>query len=279
MRVITVSELREMGEGAVPEAFRGKVRKVMSAVKSPEGSARKWKLQKLTVTDGKAEIQVVFSDRDDVPRAMEGREIYVVAANGERGLYGVKRKTDSYTPKGKTESIVTEQVWVYSGAEVTFDGASAPAQAPQQQEQRRDPPQQQRQSAPTAQQKAAPQGDESQQEAPPPEAPVDPRLARLGVIKAFNFRLAKNVSAYARCIDAAFQMVAEASERHKEVGGFKASVSDIKEIATTLFIQTCWNAKAGDVENFPVREFQFYLKEAKELGLDAPAAKPKGCPF
>lgn len=264
--VLTVSQLLQSSEGSVPEAFRGAIKKVFNPNSGKNAtSGEPWKLQKLVIAEGKEEIEVMFDNRDDVSRGMEGGQLYVVAGRGARGLTGTKMKLNTHKGANKL------QAWVYDSADVNFEGGSQrPESPPARQQQRREDP-------PPAQKPANGNGanghhsDGYSDRAPtngangshPPEPKKDIKTERLALIRTYDKRIARTKAGLLRAYDAAMQLVQEVDTKYAKNGGFKATPSDIKEIASTIFIQANWTEKVTDLEAFPMREFQYYLDEAE----------------
>lgn len=261
MIVFTASQLLEASIDTVPEAFKGRLSKLYS-LKRGNKDGKDWTMQTGQITDGAKTIEIVFSNRDEIPRTYEGSEIYCVAGRGERGLSGLKRKENNYKNK------VTPQVWVYDGADVSFNGQ--PAQQAQDQG-RQNPPEQPRREA--AQPANTP---------PPSPTPTNGNVRSSegdtqAAIKEYNIALAREMSAFNRCFDAAIGLVAGVMQRHPTVGQFSAS--DLKEIACTLFIQTGWEQKAHLRPGFPVKEFSAYgAAKPNGAAVHAPTSAPEGAP-
>ena len=259
--VLTIPQLREMSEGGIPEAFKGKIKKVWKR-RSGTNEHGEWTLQTVVITDGTTDIDLCFNSRDEVPPSVVGKTIYVEATKGDRGLQGTKRK--DYAPAGKP---VVPQINVTAAANVTYEGV-APAQQSQSAPQRQvthhtdenqtgngdgNPP------ASRGQQSQSPQ----QATAQTTRLPLDPEPQtkskddlRTVEIKAFNRRLAQTSSAFLRCIDASYACVAEIRAKHDK--GFAASPELIEKIAMGLMVNACWDSKPANIENFPIKPFSAY---------------------
>jgi hypothetical protein len=290
MLVLTVSQLLQSAEGSVPQAFQGIVKKVWpSTAGTNTQTQRPWKLQKLIVTGvgGEGEIEVMFDNRSDVPSSVEGSRLYACARNSQRGLTGLKIKLNKRNDK--------LQAWVYDLADVSFEGANGHVAStpPANQAGNRVASQNghlngntkpDTNARDTRQQNGstAAKGPESVQAPAEQPAPVDPVAERLRLIKKFDRRLGRNCAALNRCFDAAFKLAKDVHNRHEKDGGFKPTSSDIKELATTLFIQTCWTEKAADMAHFPISEFQNYEAEAAAKNKTSPSEPQQhrqGAPF
>lgn len=277
MKVNTVSDLLEMSEGTVPEAFRGKIKSVFRP-STGEGKNGQYHMQKMLVTDGQSTIEVMFDGRAEVSRQMEGSEVYCIASRGNRGLSGLKRKENNY--KGK----ITQQVWVYDSADVSFNGEpqgqaqqggndQAHEPNPQDQSTYRAPPPRQQNNGGNQQRQQAPQGNSNQrppQQSNQPQqqrsAPTPPKTgpeATAAAMKEFEGRLGRNVAALSRCFDAAMKLVNDVNERYNDTGGFAPSHDGIKELAVCLFIQTSWVVKPGEDKAFPLEAFQIVKEKLK----------------
>lgn len=253
MIVFTASQLLEASVDSVPEAFKGRLTKLFTQRKG-EKNGKPWRMQNGKLSDGSKTIDIVFSDRDEIPRSYEGAEIYCVAGRSERGLNGLKRRENDY--KGK----VTPQVWVYDGADVSFNGQ--PAQSAQ--SDNRQPPPEQPRHEPDSQPANTPPPAPTNGNARPSEGETQTAM------REYNVALAREMSALNRCFDAAVGLAAGVMQRHPTIGQFSAS--DIKEIATTLFIQTGWEQKAHTRPGFPVKEFSAY--SAKSNGANGNGHAP-----
>lgn len=281
MLVLTVSQLLEASEGSVPESFRGKIKKVWPQTKytkknprngeSPQGT-----MQKLIITDGAAEIEVMFDGRGEVSRTMEGSQLHAIASNGQRGPSGMKRKSNTYNNK------TTPQVWVYDSAEVIFEGQGAAAGTNGNHAQNGNAPAP-RSPAPAPQTNghangSAPARQQSAGAQPATNGTGATPAARAATIKEFNLRLGRASSAYERCFDAAAGMARRLDERLKDIGGFKPTADTIEKMAACLMVQACWTQKPSDMDAFPTRAFSSYDEAGNLIGAKPPtnAAPPNG---
>jgi hypothetical protein len=243
MIVLTIAQLLEMSDGGTPEAFKGKIKKVFTPTRNKPDSDKTWKMQKCILADvgGSKEIEVVFKDRDDLPRTLEGQIAYIVAGRGERGLKGLSRKDNTW--KDKT----TPQVWVYDSADFSIEGAAPAAPAAHTGAQ---PP-------PVAQPPAA------AQTAPAANGNGHGHTngngeARAAEMKLFDKRIAKTSAALNRCFDAAFALIASVNSRHGSVAKIEPTAELIEKIAMGMMVNACWTAKPAEIEAFPLKPFQSY---------------------
>jgi hypothetical protein len=264
--VLTIPQLKEMSENTTPESFKGKIKKVFAASKGTNEHGD-YSLQKIVLTDGSAEIEVMLKDRGELSRTSEGQTIYILAAQGERGLTGVKRKDNTY--KNKT----TPQVWVYDSAEVTFEGGAVQSNKMAEGAPAQTPPESNRMAG----QGAGPTGTSSHHSGPngttnghaanghtngngsngaPARNAESIALARQTEMKAFDKRVAKTASAYSRCIDAALNIIDDVNKRHK--GIMAPSPELIEKMAMGLMVNACWGQKPSDIADFPMRPFHAY---------------------
>ena len=86
MLVLTPSQTADMASGAIPEAVRGTVKKVWKrtvTTKQPQyvkpGESDQGSLQKVIITDGTTDLEVMFDGRDEIPASVQGSKLYVVA--------------------------------------------------------------------------------------------------------------------------------------------------------------------------------------------------------
>ena len=124
MIVFTISQLLEMSDGTIPEAFRGKIKKVYAANKGMNKNNKPYCLQKIVLTDGSKDMEIMLDGRDELSRTVEGSQLFAAAGRGERGLSGLKRKDNVWKEK------TTPQVWIYDNAELTIEGGSGAATVP-----------------------------------------------------------------------------------------------------------------------------------------------------
>lgn len=284
MLVLTTSQVAAMSEGSVPEAMRGTIKKVWGRTetqKNPqylkEGENPKGSLQKLIVTDGTTDLQVMIDDRDAFPTTIVGSSILVMAFKGDRGFVGLKRRSNEY-PKG----TVNPQLWVNRSADLVIEGANGTATTATTQT-RTQPPA----TAPAnghATGSANGNGNGHRPAATPLQtapavAPGSP-AARAAVIKDYKRRVAKAASGYEVCIDAAFGLVKRLDARHANVGGFKPNADTIEKIAACLMVQACWNQKPADIDVFPINSFSAYDEGGNLIGA-APRqpVEPEPAPF
>lgn len=275
--VYTVSQLLEMSLDSVPEAFTGKVKSVYRANTGTNKQGNSYSLQKLVITDGAADIEVMLDGRDELPRSVEGQKIYVMAGRGEKGLKGTKRKENTY--KNKT----TQQVWVYDSADVTFEGGAS-STAPTQSNGSSHAPNN------GANGRGSTTNGTSQSNAangngghPPANGSVDRESARAAAIKDFNLRLGKASSALSRCFDAAIQVIEGVNTRHQGIIG-KPTPELLEKVAMGLLVNTCWTAKPSDIEGFPTRPFQTYEQATQNTDGNQPpngsqSRQRQGAPF
>ena len=284
MLVLTTSQVAAMSEGSVPEAMRGTIKKVWGRTetnKNPqylkEGENPKGSLQKLIVSDGTTDLQVMIDDRDAFPSSIVGSSILVMAFKGDRGLVGLKRRSNEY-PAG----TINPQLWVNRSADVVIEGAGSTATPPARTQQPTAPA--------NGHANGHANGNGHRPPATPPQSPATPPAApavapgspaaRAAVIKDYKRRVAKAASGYEVCLDAAFGLVKRLDTRHKDAGGFKANADTIEKIAACLMVQACWNQKPADIEAFPIREFAAYDEGGNLIGA-APRqpADPAAPPF
>lgn len=274
--VLTIQQLLDMADGGVPEAFKATVKKVF-APRTGSGDDGPWTLQKIEVADSTGTIECMLSNRPEMSRSMEGKQIYVMAGRGQRGLIGLKRKTNNHNGR------VTPQVWIYYSADVTAEGASSGATQEQQQPQREQQPRNQAPTRTSPPQNSRPQND-------PPAAPQNGRsredadAARTTEIKRFDRGVAKVKAAYERCFDAAFALTADLDARYKDLGGFKPDAATIEKIAACIMVQAAWDKKPAAIEDFPVRSFHTYANGTGQNGNGAPPnghhqEQRQGAPF
>jgi len=271
MIVYTVSQLLEMSDGTVPEAFRGKIKSVMKPFASKEGDPKPWKLQKLVITDGAKEIECILDNRaEDVPRTMEGSQIYAVAYRGDRGINGLKRKVNA-------KKNNAPQVWIYDGADVSFEGAGGGTQPPAQQNQ---PPAQQSNTPPATNGHTNGNGNgngpskaNSNGNQPPAGGIADKRTLRANEMKSFDKRIARTAAALNRCFDASINLIADVNKRHDNVLG-KPSAELVEKIAMGLMVNACWTQKPAELEHFPMKAFQLVDEEDAKFNSQSNTQQP-----
>ncbi|MDX2187750.1 MAG: hypothetical protein SFV32_12515 [Opitutaceae bacterium] len=216
--VLQPTQLLQQSDGAAPEAISGRI---VSVEKRYVGTNTKgpYSIQRVTIADNQSKIELVVYDRQNIPDSAKGQDLYACATQGRHGLNGLKRKDDEYKKK------ITPQVWVRPTAELTIGGRAFDEGATD------SPPPQNQSGAPAPRQQSAPptnSGGGSSQHAP---ATTD-----ANVIKQINRAIGRVAAVYGRCLDAAFSVASDADKRHAASGGFRASPSDIKEIASGIFI-------------------------------------------
>lgn len=296
MLVFTVSQLLEMSLDSVPESFTGKITKVFppndSSKKNPPPE-KPYFMQKLVITDGAKEIEVMFDARQEVPRAYEGCKLQVVAGRGEKGLKGTKRKANVWRER------TTQQVWVYDSAEVAFEAANGsavtqpaaqtaaqPAQDPASRTAAPAPqPSNDRQPAANGNHNGYTSSDASKAtDVPTANARTSKEVkdaARLIEIKSFDKRVAKTTAAYHRCVDAAMKAIADINKRHGT--NFVPTLEVIEKMAMGFMVNACWTAKPADIENFPMKPFAEYTAPVAANGVNGNgnghAQVPAGAPF
>jgi len=264
--VLTVKQLLEMSEGGKPEAFKGTITKVYK-VSTGTNDKGAWSLQKIVIKDETGQIECMLSNRPELSRTVEGSKVYVIAGRGEKGTTGLQRKDNSWTKKGDSQPTITPQVWIYDSADVSFESSGSAASKPAG-------------DAPAA----GSTGSQARTQAPadpPPSGDKKEELAKLRAVEMarFDTRLGRNCAALSRCYDAAFRLASEVDARHKDQGGFKPSFTDLKEIATTLFVQTGWVEKPGEIDGFPVKPFQNYDATGHPLNGNGTSQPKAGAPF
>lgn len=249
MLVSTVSQLLDMSADTVPEAFKARVKSVYP-IKTGNRDGKDWSLQKIILTDGGKTIECMIDGRQPFQRALEGQSIYCVAGRGERGLKGLKRKDNVW--KDKT----TPQIWIYDSAELTIEGNGSSGNPPPQPASQ--PPANNGNGNGNGNRQPAADNHRTQSNPPPP--PTSKDELRQAEIKRFNLRLGRASSGLQRCYDAAYGLASAVKKKHAD---FNPSSTDIKEIATTLFIQTQGkNNNVSDEENFPIKPFESYAVPA-----------------
>jgi hypothetical protein len=268
MIVYTVSQLLEMSDGTVPEAFRGKIKKVMGPNKGKNKQGKDYSLQKIIITDGSKEIEVMLDGRDDISRTMEGSQIFVAASRGERALSGLKRKDNVWKEK------TTPQVWIYDNAELSFENAAGGAVTP--------PPQQHTQT-PSASNGPGTNGNHTppaaKTETQPPAATggiANKRSLRQQSMKDFDKRIGRTAAALNRCFDAAYKLIADVNTRHGKTLVIQPTGELVEKIAMGLMVNACWSQKPAEQENFPMKAFQ--LVEEEDAKFDQTSQKPADAP-
>jgi hypothetical protein len=265
MIVHTITDLLQASVDSVPEAFRGKVKNVYTPRSGTSGAGNPYHLQKLILIDPQnpaAQIECVFSKRDPLGRNVEGSQIYVVAGRGEKGLTGTKRKEETYKDK------VTQQVWVYESADVSFEGGKGTATPSTAQQQAPRTP-----TAPTNGHKPA-NGNGNGHTAAPPAAQggiADKLAEREEVMAQFDIRLGKTSAALRRCFDASIALVDNVNGAYNGVLG-KPTFDNYAHLAMGLLVNVAWNQKPGEVSAFPTKPFHVVRAKANA----APPAQPAG---
>lgn len=158
-KIFNVAEAKEM-EGVTLTGVSGKL-KALYKLNSGKNDNGPWTLQNGVLESGGAEMKIVFSDREEVPKAFIGKPLTILSTSGERGLHGVKVKMGKEF-KGKTELElkVTPTAEIVSGIE---SGSTPPPSATPHEE----PP---KASAPAPQQAAPAQPKQPTQQAAKPAA-------------------------------------------------------------------------------------------------------------
>lgn len=262
--VLSVSQLLETSNGAVPEAFKAKIKIVKKVFEGTNGHGP-YKLQTIVITDGVKEMDCVFSKRETVDQSAVGRQFYAEAQRGDKGLHGLMRKTGGAKYGSKPEIHVT------AAAVVTFDGDPAQQQPPAQ----TPPPQRQANGngshAPTNGNGHPPANQAAQ---PPAGGIVDKHAAREATMRQCKIRVGRTASALNLCFDAAISVVDDVNGRHNGIMG-KPSPELLEKIAMGIMVNAFWNEKPGAVDTFPTRPFQYYEKPPQQ---SAPPQR-QGTPF
>lgn len=223
MRVIPLSEVLLMEPGEIVTATKGKLKSVFER-NTGTNEHGDWSLQNLVITDGAAEIKVKVGDRDAIPQAWKGKLIYLNSINGEKGITGLKIKSDTY--KGTTSKILSATPTAEIGLE---DGSAAPATPP----------------ATPAAKAPAPPGSHPPASASAPQRPAAPAPGsdadyRAEVIKTRAF-LGKQINRLGMCVDAALVLATRANEKH----GLSFDSDHIEKFAVHLSI-ACERAGIGE---------------------------------
>ncbi len=248
MLVSTVSQLLEMSDGSVPEAIKGKIVDVMRIMDTTKNDPNGYRMQKVVITDGNAQMQCVFDNRDEIPRTMIGAELYAVGYSTPRGRAGLKRKT--YNP---AKGAPVPQIWVFDKADVSFNGNAAPVSQPAREEA---PPPRQHTNGHQVHRPAAQQPAPQAREAAPQAPTKSSSELRAEAMAEFDRRVAKTSAAFSRCFDAAVKLVDDVGARH----GIPMPHSPelLEKIAVSILVNSCWTQKPADVTHFPLKPFQAY---------------------
>ena len=119
MIVSTPSDLLQMSDGAVPEAITGVLTNLQANPISGGEGDKQYKFQTATLPQDGSSIRITFSNREDVPQDMIGKQIIAKCRKNDKGFYGLKRKTGR-----EYQGQTPPEIWVYAGAELsTSDSA------------------------------------------------------------------------------------------------------------------------------------------------------------
>lgn len=128
MPVLTVSEVlqRQVGE-QIPEC-RGTLKAIYK--RSTGINARgPWSLQNAVLTDGKSDLKIKLSDKDEISEAWKGREVWLLATHGKQGFTGLRFEEDSYTDKKTGKPVKSLILKVTPTGSITLNVAVAPKPA------------------------------------------------------------------------------------------------------------------------------------------------------
>lgn len=237
MLVLNVSQVIATDEGAVVNATKGVLVNVYPSnpvTREVDGVSTQGSLQNAELKDETGTIKVVFSDREDL-RPLKGKTVYILAKKGARGFTGTKRKLDTFRNANKPA------LWVYDQATVTQDapdGKEPPADtAP----------------APGAT-KAATSSAPARQPANPNEAPEDKAAreqaeanAKARAFALARISIAKSANLMLLCLNAADYVASQYEDKHEGKVEYFMGPSDIRTLATTLYIQAERDGLSGSM--------------------------------
>jgi hypothetical protein len=264
MLITQINQLLQMSVGTCPEAITGVLSRLSKVYAGKEGTPDAWTIQRAQIRgDDGSQMEVCFSSRPVLTDDMNGKRVYIQAAKGERGLYGLKRKEDEYQGK------VTQQIWVFSGATMSLDDSQADGgqnqaanpqpnqnQAPEfvsqqsgYQQQHQEPQQQaqpnQQQAQPNQQQAQPnqPQQAQANQQGGAGSDDMVHGMARteFNKYKIIHRNQIKSYNAMRLCINTSHGL----SKHFQSKTGMAMSSEQLQTLATSLFIEM---GRRGDVE-------------------------------
>jgi hypothetical protein len=106
-----------MEDGETVPSVKGTLTSVWPR-KAGTNSNGDWSFQNVELTDPTGKIKLKLKDREELPKKMKGRMVYVSCIQSDKhGLTGVKRKEEEYQKDGKTvqESIL----WITGTADIS----------------------------------------------------------------------------------------------------------------------------------------------------------------
>lgn len=209
-RMISISDILNMGVGEIIPGFRAKIAKVQKQ-RTGEGANGPWTMQLVTLKDGTGLIEAKMWNRDVYTNNDVGTELIFESTETQRGLSGLKRAIHEY--QGKE----TPQVDINGAADISPVTGAAPAtaHAPASAAQAT----QQRQAAPPQRQQAT--------------APRQPSTATGNQWSEVDAVLLRQVNLRIRCEQAAIRV---AEVLHTETG-YAMEPDEIERRATAFYIE------------------------------------------
>ncbi len=215
----------DLADGAVIQAFSGKLIKLYELRTIGAGTDREWTKQngELQAADGQ-KIQVEFRrNGDEVPTGWKNKTLLFESVKGDKGTHGIKVIDDTHN--GKT----TRKLCITGTAEMSFLDGDAGAPTEQRQKQQHSEPEQQ------TRQQSRPASAENRGTAQ--QGSGDP-------MKTLRLRIAKRATVWQICYDTAVASALCVAERH----GFAMVPAGVGSLTSSLYIDTIRGLDLDSVE-------------------------------
>ena len=212
MIVSTPSQLLQMSEGVVPEAITGVLTNLQANPVSGGEGDKQYKFQNATLTQDGSSIRIVFSNRDDVPQDLVGKQIIAKTRKNDKGLFGLKRKTGR-----EYQGQTPPEIWVYAGAELSSSGGE-------------------------------PSSDDDVQRLE--EGGIAKAVAEVDVSSVANAK--RQFVKMGNCMSLCYDTALWVSKMQKEKNGFEMTEAQVQAIASSFFIKSDRNGIVDKMPPNPI---------------------------